>query len=42
MDYYENKHIPMMARLPGKNLSFYEIDKGIASRTPSDKVPFVA
>ena len=42
MDYYENKHMPMMAGFLGKNLKFYEIDKGIAGRTPSDKVPFVA
>jgi len=42
MDYYEKNHMPMMAGLLGKNLNFYEIDKGIAGRTPSDKVPFVA
>ncbi len=42
MDYYEKKHMPMMAGLLGKNLNFYEIDRGIAGRTPNDKVPFVA
>lgn len=42
MDYYEKKHMPMVAGLLGQNLKFYEIDKGIAGRTPSDKVPFVA
>jgi len=42
MDYYEINHMPMMAGLLGKNLNFYEIDKGIAGRTPNDKVPFVA
>jgi uncharacterized protein (TIGR02118 family) len=42
MDYYENKHMPMVAGFLGKNLKFYEIDKGIAGRTPNDKVPFVA
>ena len=42
MDYYENKHMPMMAGLIGKNLHLYEIDKGISGRTPTDKVPFVA
>ena len=42
MDYYEKNHMPMMAGLLGKNLNFYEIDKGIAGRTPTDKVPFVA
>ena len=42
MDYYEKKHMPMVAGFLGKNLKFYEIDKGIAGRTPNDKVPFVA
>lgn len=42
MDYYEKKHMPMMAGLLGKNLKYYEIDKGIAGRTPNDKAPFVA
>ena len=42
MDYYEKTHMPMMAGLLGKNLKFYEIDKGIAGRTPTDNVPFVA
>ncbi|MBS1506522.1 MAG: EthD family reductase [Bacteroidetes bacterium] len=42
MEYYEKNHMPMMAGLLGKNLKFYEIDKGIAGRTPADKVPFVA
>ncbi len=42
MEYYEKKHVPMVAGLLGKNLRFYEIDKGVAGRTPNDKVPFVA
>jgi uncharacterized protein (TIGR02118 family) len=42
MDYYEKNHMPMVAGFLGKNLKFYEIDKGIAGRTPTDKVPFVA
>ena len=42
MDYYEKKHMPMVAGFIGKNLKFYEIDKGIAGRTPNDKVPYVA
>ena len=42
MDYYEKKHMPMVAGFLGKNLKFYEIDKGIAGRTPTDKVPFLA
>jgi uncharacterized protein (TIGR02118 family) len=42
MDYYEKKHIPMVAGFLGKNLIFYEINKGISGRTPNDKLPFVA
>lgn len=42
MDYYEKKHMPMVAGFLGSNLKLYEIDKGIAGRTPNDKVPFVA
>ena len=42
MDYYERKHMPMVAGFLGKNLIFYEIDKGIAGRTPNDKIPFLA
>src|SRR3954469_15211356 len=42
MDYYEKKHMPMVAGFLGKNLRFYEIDKGIAGRTPNDKAPYAA
>ena len=42
MTYYESKHMPMVAGLLGKNLQFYEIDKGISGRTPNDKAPYVA
>lgn len=42
LDYYEQKHMPMVAGFLGKNLKFYEIDKGISGRTPNDKVPFLA
>lgn len=42
MDYYEKKHMPMVAGFLGKNLKFYEIDKGLSGRTSNDKVPFVA
>ena len=41
MDYYEKKHMPIVAGFLGKNLKFYEIDRGIAGRTPNDKVPFL-
>lgn len=42
MDYYENKHMPLVAGFLSKNLKFYEIDKGIAGRTQNDKVPYLA
>jgi hypothetical protein len=42
MDYYENKHMPMLAGLLGRNLKYYEIDKGISGRMTGDKVPFLA
>lgn len=42
MDYYEKKHMPMVAGFIGKNLRFYEIDKGISGRTPTDKALYVA
>lgn len=42
MDYYENKHMPMVAGFLGKNLQFFEIDKGIGGRAPNDKAPFMA
>jgi uncharacterized protein (TIGR02118 family) len=42
MDYYESKHMPMVAGFLGKNLKFYEVDKGLAGRTPNDKVPYLA
>ena len=42
MNYYQKKHMPMVAGFLGENLRFYEIDKGIAGRTPNDEAPFVA
>src|SRR5574339_303846 len=42
MDYYEKKHMPLVAGLLGKNLKFYEIDKGVAGSTPNDDAPFIA
>jgi uncharacterized protein (TIGR02118 family) len=42
MEYYQSRHMPMVAGFIGENLSFYEIDQGIAGRTPDEKVPYVA
>jgi len=42
MDYYEHKHMPMVASLLEENLELYEIDKGLSGRTPEDDIPYVA
>jgi len=42
MDYYEDKHMPMVAAYLGENLKFYEIDKGIAGATPDAQIPYLA
>ena len=42
MDYYSNKHMPMVASLLGDSLKLFEIDKGIAGRTPEDPIPYLA
>lgn len=42
MDYYEEKHMPMVAGFLGKNLKCYEVDKGVSGRTPNDEAPYVA
>ncbi|MBL7750374.1 MAG: EthD family reductase, partial [Chitinophagaceae bacterium] len=42
MNYYEQKHMPMMAGFLGENLKFYEIDKGILGRSSSEKPTFLA
>lgn len=42
MDYYSNKHMPMVASLFGNKLKGYSIDKGISGRTPDDTVTYKA
>ena len=42
MDYYSTKHMPMIATLLGDSLKLFEIDKGIAGRTPNDPIPYLA
>jgi len=42
MDYYSTTHMPMIARLLGDSLKKFEIDKGIAGRTPDDPIPYLA
>jgi uncharacterized protein (TIGR02118 family) len=42
MDYYSNKHMPMIANLMGESLKTFAIDKGISGRTPADPIPYLA
>ena len=42
MDYYQKKHMPMVAGYLGSNLQGYEIVEGISGRTPEDELPFLA
>ena len=42
MDYYSNKHMPMLKTLMGDSLKLLEIDKGISGRTPDEPVPYLA
>lgn len=42
MDYYETKHMPMVAGFLGSNLVKYTIEKGVASGIPNQPLPFMA
>jgi len=42
MEYYETKHMPMVAQFLGANLVKYTIEKGIASGIPNQPLPFMA
>lgn len=42
MDYYSTKHMPLVASLLGDSLKAFEIDKGIAGKTPDDPIPYLA
>ena len=42
MDYYESKHMPMVAGYLGENLIKYTIEKGVSSGIPSQPLPFMA
>ncbi|MGX5855210.1 EthD family reductase [Dyadobacter jiangsuensis] len=42
MEYYENKHMPMVAKFLGSNLVKYTIEKGVASGIPGQPLPFMA
>ena len=42
IDYYAEKHMPMVASELGEAIEFYEIDRGISGRTPDDETPYLA
>lgn len=42
MDYYETKHMPMVAGFLGSNLVKYTIEKGLASGIPNQPLPYMA
>jgi uncharacterized protein (TIGR02118 family) len=42
MEYYETKHMPMVAKFIGSNLVKYTIEKGLASGIPNQPLPFMA
>ena len=42
MDYYLNKHMPLVASRCGAPLHKYEVDEGLAGGAPGSKPPFVA
>ncbi len=42
MEYYETKHMPMVAGYLGSNLVKYTIEKGLASGIPGQPLPIIA
>jgi len=42
MDYYANKHMPMISDLFGDTLKGVGIDQGISGRTPEEPIPYLA
>ncbi len=42
MDYYSNKHMPMVANVLGESLKVFKIDKGISGRSPDESIPYLA
>jgi uncharacterized protein (TIGR02118 family) len=42
MEYYETKHMPMVAGFLGSNLVKYTIEKGLASGIPNQPLPYMA
>jgi len=42
MEYYEAKHMPMVAGFLGSNLVKYTLEKGLASGIPNQPLPYMA
>jgi len=42
MEYYETKHMPMVAKFLGSNLVKYTIEKGLSSGIPNQPLPYMA
>ncbi len=42
MDYYSEKHMPMVAELLGDSLKLLAIDKGLSGRSPDEPIPYLA
>lgn len=42
IEYYETKHMPMVAGFLGANLVRYTIEKGLASGIPNQPLPYIA
>lgn len=42
MEYYETRHMPMVAGYLGSNLVKYTIEKGLSSGIPDQPLPFMA
>lgn len=42
MEYYETKHMPMVAGFLGSNLVKYTVERGLASGIPNTPLPFMA
>lgn len=42
MEYYETRHMPMVAGFLGSNLVKYTIEKGLSSGIPNQPLPFMA
>ena len=42
LDYYSNRHMPMVAGLFGDSLVSYTIDKGLSGRSPEEPAAYVA